>query len=119
MFWTAGHCGRDDISRVMVLLQSRELSVPTGRVPEVLKQFAMPKRGIEVRYGVMATLESRQLTKAEVKLLGSITGEAVSDNCELVPGGTHNQQSLKTPGLVTLRSWYAEVKFEAKGKMTS
>ena len=41
------------------------------------------------------TLESRQLTKAEVKLLGSITGEAVSDNCELAPGGTHNQQSLK------------------------
>ena len=55
----------------------------------------MPKRGIEVRYGVMATLESRQLTKAEVKLHGSITGEAVSDNCELVPGGTHNEQSLK------------------------
>ena len=25
------------ISRVMVLLQSRELSVPTGRVPEVFK----------------------------------------------------------------------------------
>ena len=67
----------------------------------------------------MATLESRQLTKAEVKLHGSITGEAVSDNYELIPGGTHNQQSLKHPGLVTLRSWYAEVKFEAKGKMTS
>ena len=55
----------------------------------------MPKRGIEIRYVVMATLESRQLTKAEVKLLGSITGEAVSDNCELAPGGTHNEQSLK------------------------
>ena len=95
MFRTTWHCGRDDILRDMVLLKSRELSVPTGRVPEVLKQFAMPKRGIEVRYGVMATLESRQLTKAEVKLLGSITGEAVSDNCELAPGGTHNQQSLK------------------------
>ena len=94
MFRTEGHCGRDDISRVMVLMLSRELSVPTGCVPEVLKQFAMPKRGIEVRYGVMATLESRQLTKAEVKLLGSITGEAVSDNCELAPGGTHNQHSL-------------------------
>ena len=92
---TAGHCSRDDISRVMVLLQSMELSISTERVLEVLKQFAMPKRGIEVRYGVMATLESRQLTKAEVKLLGSITGEAVSDNCELAPGGTHNQQSLK------------------------
>jgi hypothetical protein len=41
MFWTAGHCGRDDISRVMVLLQSRELSVLIGQVLEVLKQFAM------------------------------------------------------------------------------
>jgi hypothetical protein len=44
MFWTVGHCGRDDISRLMVLLQSRELSVPTECVPEVLKQFAMPKK---------------------------------------------------------------------------
>ena len=79
----------------MVLLQSKELSISTEQLPEVLKQFAMPKRGIEIRYVVMATLESRQLTKAEVKLLGSITGEAVSDNCELAPGGTHNQQSLK------------------------
>ena len=95
MFRTTRRCGRDDILRDMVLLKSRELSVPTGCVTEVLKQFAMPKRGIEVRYGVMATLESRQLTKAEVKLLGSITGEAVSDNCELAPGGTHNHQSLK------------------------
>ena len=110
MFWTAGHCGRDDISRVMVLLQSRELSVPIERVPDVLKQFAMPKRGIEVKYGVMATLESGQLTKDEVRLLGNITRDAVSDNCELVPGGTHSQQSLKQPGWVTLRSWYAEVK---------
>ena len=84
----------DDILRDMVLLKSRELSVPKGRVPEVLLQFAMLKRGIEIRYVVMATLESRQLTKAEVKLLGSITGEAVSDNCELAPGGTHNQHSL-------------------------
>ena len=80
MFWTAGHCGRDDISRVMVLLQSRELSVPTERVPEVLKQFPMPRRGIEARYGVMATLDSGQLTKSEVRLLGSITRITVSDN---------------------------------------
>ena len=95
MFWSAGHCGKDDIPRVMVLLQSRELRIPTERVPEVLKHFAMPKRGVGIRYVVMTTLESRQLTKAEVMLLGSITGEAVSDNCELAPGGTHNQQSLK------------------------
>ena len=76
MFRTTRRCGRDDILRDMVLLKSRELSVPTGRVTEVLKQFAMPKRGIEVRYGVMATSESGQLT--EVRLLGSITGEAVT-----------------------------------------
>lgn len=95
MFRTTWHYGRNDILRDMILLKYRKHSVPTGRVPEVLIQFAMPKRGIEVRYGVMATLESRQLTKAEVKLLGSITGEAVSDNCELAPGGTHNEKSLK------------------------
>lgn len=76
MFQTAEHCGRDDISRVMVLFQSRELSVPIKRVLEVLQQFVTPKRGIEVRYGVMATSESGQLT--EVRLLGSITGEAVT-----------------------------------------
>ena len=110
MFRTEGHCGRDDISRVMVLLQSMELSIPTERVLEVLKQFATPKREIEVRYGVMAILESGQLTKGEVRLLGSITGDAVSNNCKLVPGDTHNQQSLKHTGLVTLRSWQAEVK---------
>ena len=79
-------------------------------VSQVLKQFAMPKRGTEVRYGAMVTSESGQLTKGEVRLFGSITGEAVSDSFESVPGGTHNQQSLKRPGLVTLRSWYAEVK---------
>lgn len=95
VFRTTWHYGRDDILRDMILLKYRKHSVPTGRVPEVLIQFAMPKRGIEVRYGVMATLESRQLTKAEVKLLGSITGEGISDNCELAPGVTHNQQSLK------------------------
>ena len=96
--------------KIVALLKSRELSVLTERVPEVLKQFATPKRRIEVRYGVMATLESGQLTKDEVRLLGSITRNAVSNNCEVVPEGTHNQQSLKCPGLVTLRSWYAEVK---------
>jgi hypothetical protein len=47
MFWTAGHCGRDDITRAVVLVQSRELSISTEGVPEVLKQFATPKRGIE------------------------------------------------------------------------
>jgi hypothetical protein len=92
----------------MVLLQ--ELSVLTERVLEVLKQFAVPKRGIQVRYGVMATSESGQLTKGEVRLLGSIAGEAESGNCELVPGDTCSQKSLKWPGLVTLRSCYTEVK---------
>lgn len=37
------------ILKVVVLLQSRELSVSTERVLELLKQFAMPKRGIEER----------------------------------------------------------------------
>ena len=78
VFWIAGHCGRDDISRLMVLLQSRELNVPTERVPEFLKQFPMPKRGTEVRYRVMVTSESGQLTKGEVRLFGSITGEPVT-----------------------------------------
>ena len=89
--------------RVMVLFQAKELSVPTEFVPEVLKQFATPKRGIEVRYGVMATLNLGQLLRGEVRLFGSITRDAVTDSCELVPGGTHSQQSLKEPGLVTLR----------------
>ena len=56
----------------------------------------------------MATLELGQLTKGEVRLFGSITGEDIRGNCELVPGGTHSQQSLNL--LVTLRSCYAEVK---------
>ena len=62
----------------MDLLQSRELSVPTECVPEVLNQFAMPKRWTEVRYRVMVTSESGQLTKGEVTLFGSITGEPVT-----------------------------------------
>ena len=53
----------------------------TGHVLEVLKQFVMTKRGIEVRYGVMATLESGQLTKGEVRLFGRITGKTVRENC--------------------------------------
>ena len=66
-----------------------ELSIPTEGVLEVLKHFAMPKRGIEVRCGVMATLESGQLTKGEVRLLGSVTGDTISGNYELVLEGTH------------------------------
>lgn len=54
-FWTAGHCGRDEVSRVVVLLQSRGLSIPIEHILDVLKQFSMPKRGIEEKYGVMAT----------------------------------------------------------------
>ena len=70
----------------MVLFQSSELSIPTEHVLDVLKQSAMPKRGLEVRYGVTATLESGKLRKHDVRLLGNITGEAVSANCELIPG---------------------------------
>lgn len=54
-------------------------------VPEVLKQFATPKGEVEERYGVVATSESGQLTKGEVRLSGCITGKAVSGHCELVP----------------------------------
>lgn len=36
----------------------------------------------------MAASESGQLVKVEVRLLGSITREAVIGNCELVSGGT-------------------------------
>ena len=79
----------------MVLLQSRELSIPTECVLQVLKPFVMPKRGIEERYGVIATAELGQLIKGEVRLHGSITIEAVICNCELVSGGTHSQQSSK------------------------
>jgi hypothetical protein len=85
VFWTAEHCGRDEVSKVVVLLQSRELSVPTKHVLEILKQFPTPKRGVEERYGFVATSESGYLTKVEVRLLSSLTGEAVSSNCELVP----------------------------------
>jgi hypothetical protein len=59
-----------------------EINVPTGRVPDVVKQFAMPKREIEVRYGVMVTLESGQMTKGEVRFLENITKDAVSNNFE-------------------------------------
>ena len=59
-FWTAGYCGRDDISRIMALLQSRGLSVPTGHVLEVLKPFTMPKRGIEVSHGNIVIREADQ-----------------------------------------------------------
>jgi hypothetical protein len=74
------------------------------------KKKKKKKEGIGERYGVIATSKSGQLIKGEVRLLGSITGEAVNGNCELVPGGTHSQQSLKQPGLVTLRNWYTKVK---------
>jgi hypothetical protein len=80
MFWSAGHCGSDGILRVMVLLQSRELSILIGHVPEVLKHFATPKREMEVKYRVMATSESGQLTKDKVSLLGSFTRDAVRDS---------------------------------------
>jgi hypothetical protein len=63
VFWTAGHCGRDDISRLLVPLQSRELSIPKGRVPEVLKQFATPKRGIEVRLWCLGNIGVRTADK--------------------------------------------------------
>ena len=41
---------------------------------------------IENRYGVEATVEAGQLIKGELRLLVSVTGEAVNANCEAVPG---------------------------------
>lgn len=55
------------LSMVVVLLQAREPSVLTECVPEVLKQFVTPERGQEEMYGVIATSESGQLTKGEVR----------------------------------------------------
>jgi hypothetical protein len=40
--------------------------------------------------GVRVTPESGQLVKGKERFLDRVTGEAVSGNCELVPGGTHN-----------------------------
>lgn len=74
-------------------------------VPDVLKQSAMPKSDREKVLVSLATPESGQLVKGEVRLLDRVTGEVVSGNCELVPGYTHSQQSLKQSGWVTLRSW--------------
>jgi hypothetical protein len=42
--------------------------------------------------------------KGKVRLLGKVTGDAVSGNFELVPVGTHSQDSLKQPGWMTLRN---------------
>ena len=53
----------------------------------------------------MATQGSGQLINVEVRLFDRvITGEAVSSNCELVPRGTHSQQSPKQTDWVKLRS---------------
>lgn len=41
---SVGHCGKDEVSRVMVLLQSKELNAPREHVPDALKLPAMPKR---------------------------------------------------------------------------
>lgn len=50
MFWTKEHCGRDRVSRIVVLLQPRETSVPKECIPEVLKHHAIPKRDIDEGY---------------------------------------------------------------------
>lgn len=72
-----------------------ELSIPTECVPDVLNLSVTPKREMEKRYKVLATLESEQLIKGEVRLLGRITGEAVSGSCELAPVRTNMQLSLR------------------------
>jgi hypothetical protein len=35
MVWTAGHYRREEVSSVMFLLQSREISIPIEHVPDV------------------------------------------------------------------------------------
>lgn len=45
-----GHCGRDEVLKVMVLLQSRELNnVRMEHVLDAFKQSAKPKRVIQIR----------------------------------------------------------------------
>ena len=51
----------------MVLLQSRELSLPTEHVTEVLKLFAMPKRQIEIRYRD-GEIETETETDTEIEI---------------------------------------------------
>lgn len=116
MFWTASHCGRDGVSRVVVQLQFSKPTIQTECVPEALQQFATTRREIKEVSGIMETSDSRQLTKKEVRLLSFITREAVSGSCESVPVGMHSQQSLKLPGWVTIKCWYAEVKVWSKWK---
>lgn len=85
MFWSVEHCSRDEVSRVIILLYSREL-IPMEQTLHVIKQSATPKRVTEKWYGVMVTPESWQLVKCELKLSDGITGGALSSNCELVEG---------------------------------
>lgn len=47
MLWMVGHSGQDEVLRVRISFQSRELNVLTEHVPDALKQSAMPKRVIE------------------------------------------------------------------------
>lgn len=47
MFQTAGHCCRDEVSRLVGLLQSREPRIPKERVVDVLKVCHAKKRDIE------------------------------------------------------------------------
>ena len=44
MFWTGGHCGRHQASRVIVLLQSRDLSLLTEHVPRGVKTVCHGKQ---------------------------------------------------------------------------
>lgn len=72
-------------------------------VPDALKQSSIPKRVLSKRCGVLATPDSGQLVKGEIRLLDRVTGDTVSGSCELVPGCTHSQKSLKQPGWMTLK----------------
>lgn len=66
MFWTAGHCGREEVSGVVVLLQPREPSIPTDRVPDALKQFARPKRDREKVWSHATSVRAADKRRGEV-----------------------------------------------------
>lgn len=76
----------------MLLVQTKEFRIPADRVPYVVLDYK--NRDREEVYDC-GNIESWQLIKGKVRLLGRIIGKAVSGNCELVPGDTHSQQSNK------------------------
>lgn len=90
-FWIAGHSGRDEISRVVVLLLSSESSVSYRMCCRCLKIVCHAKKRNREKVWSHGNIKVRAADKGEVRLLGSIPGKAVSGSCELVLRGTHSQ----------------------------